>query len=285
MRPYRIPPGRPTRALALCAAALVLVAGCASEPSRDPGSGDGGTRQPVAPPPVGAPFDYQLGGAYPPPKGVRVVVRDHTASPARGLYNVCYVNAFQAQPHAERDWDADLLLRDGKGRRVYDTDWDEALLDLRTADRRDRAARKVNAWIDRCADKGFDAVEPDNYDSYTRAPKGTLTARHARSFLTLLARHAHRRGLAVAQKNTAELAPDRERVGLDFAVVEECGRHHECGAFTRWFGRRLLVVEYDRRGLRVACRDWGDRVSVVRRDLDVAPAGESGHLRQTCRDR
>src|SRR5262245_46420773 len=55
----------------------------------------------VALPPAHAKFDYQIGGAYAPPSGVRVVSRDHDAQPASGLYNICYVNAFQAQPGTE----------------------------------------------------------------------------------------------------------------------------------------------------------------------------------------
>lgn len=52
-----------------------------------------------------------------------MVSRDHTASPAAGLYNICYVNAFQAQEGAESEWDSDLLLRDSSGEIVYDGGW------------------------------------------------------------------------------------------------------------------------------------------------------------------
>ena len=44
--------------------------------------------------PEGAGFDYQLGGAYTPPKGVKIVARDRTESPAKGFYNICYINGF-----------------------------------------------------------------------------------------------------------------------------------------------------------------------------------------------
>src|SRR5436309_12439108 len=74
----------------------------------------------VVTPPAHAGFDYQIGSAYTPPSGVKVVSRDHDASPAAGLYNICYVNAFQAQTGAEGDWDADLLLRDSSGKVVKD---------------------------------------------------------------------------------------------------------------------------------------------------------------------
>ncbi|CAL9665319.1 endo alpha-1,4 polygalactosaminidase [Streptomyces sp. enrichment culture] len=244
----------------------------------------GGARAEAAaysPPPAHAGFDYQIGGAYTPPAGVDVVSRDHTASPAPGLYNICYVNAFQAQPGAEGDWDDDLLLRDANGDVVYDTDWGEAFLDIRTADKRERVAAKVGTWIDGCADKGFQAVEPDNYDSYTRAGD-LLDAADAQGLIRLLAERAHSDGLAIGQKNTVELAPNREENGLDFAVAEECGEWDECGDYTAAFGDRVIVVEYTAEGLSKACAGFGDELSIVRRDLDVSPKGSSGYVRETC---
>src|SRR5262247_2141813 len=64
-------------------------------------------------PPENAGLDYQLGGAYPPPSGVQIVSRDRTASPAAGLYSICYVNGFQIQPGEAASWmkdHADLIL-------------------------------------------------------------------------------------------------------------------------------------------------------------------------------
>ncbi|QHC23277.1 endo alpha-1,4 polygalactosaminidase [Streptomyces sp. GS7] len=233
-------------------------------------------------PPVHADFDYQLGGPYTPPAGVAVVVRDYTAPPAPGHYNICYVNAFQAQPGAEKEWDADLLLRDKAGAVVMDKDWGEAMLDVHTDAKRKRIARKVNAWIDACAAKGYTAIEPDNYDSYTRVPHGLLTANDAKLFLSLLAAHAHAQGLAIGQKNTAALAPARKQVGVDFAVVEECGQYDECGDYAAAFGNHMLVIEYTEQGMTKACRGWGDKISIVRRDLHLEPAGDKDYDRGTC---
>lgn len=232
-------------------------------------------------PPAHAGFDYQIGGAYTPPAGVKVVSRDRSAAPAAGLYNICYVNAFQAQPGAESSWDADLLLRDGNGDVVYDDSWGEAVLDIRTADKRKRIAAKVNGWIDGCASKGYKAVEPDNYDTFTRFPDH-LTGAQAKAYISLLASHAHGKGLAVAQKNTGELADAGKETGLDFAVVEECGYYDECGDFTAEYGDNVIVVEYSAKGMDNACAKWGSKLSIVRRDLDVSPAGSSGYLRRTC---
>ncbi|GAA3595993.1 endo alpha-1,4 polygalactosaminidase [Kribbella ginsengisoli] len=236
---------------------------------------------PVRLPPLHAGFDYQLGGPYPPAAGVEIVVRDRTAPAVNGLYNVCYVNAFQAQPDEQDQWDQDLLLKDKAGKTVIDEDWDEPLLDLRTAGKRQRIATKVNGWIDGCAASGYQAIEPDNYDSYTRS-KNLLTADQAKEFLTLLATHAHQRNLAIGQKNTADLAADRKSVGLDFAVSEECGQYDECAAYADAFGNHVLVIEYTAAGLRKACDAFGNKLSIVRRDLDVTPPGTPDHLRETC---
>jgi hypothetical protein len=232
-------------------------------------------------PPAGAPFDYQIGGGYAPPEGVEVVSRDHGDSPATGLYNICYVNAFQAQPGAESEW-GDLLLRDANGEIVYDEDWGEAFLDIRTDDKRRRIAAKVNVWIDECVAKRFQAVEPDNYDSYTRAPDNLLTAGQAQAHIRLLSAYTHGRGLAIAQKNTVELAGNRVANGLDFAVAEECGYWEECGDYVDAFGNNVIVIEYDQAGLDRACADWDGRLSIVMRDVDVSTPASDDYLYQTC---
>ena len=39
------------------------------------------------------------------------------------------------------------------------------------------------------------------------------------------------------------------------------------------YGALVLAVEYRRRPFRRACRGWGDRISVVRRDVSLAADG------------
>ena len=232
-------------------------------------------------PPKHAQWDYQIGGAYTMPTGVRMVSRSHEDPPAPGAYNICNFNALQTQEGEEGDWDSDLLLRGANGDVVHDKDWNEAVLDIRTDAKRQRIAAKVNSWIDECAAKGYQAVEPDNYDTFTRFPD-YLTADQAKAFMKLLSAPAHVKGLAIAQKNTLELAPDRASVGLDFAVVEECGEWNECGEFARTFDNNVLVVEYTAKGLSNACSRWGSALSIVRRDQDVVAEGTDGYLRETC---
>ncbi|MBY8883019.1 endo alpha-1,4 polygalactosaminidase [Actinacidiphila acidipaludis] len=282
----RVRSARRLTALAALAAAavavpLVTVDRAGAAPAGAPHAAPAAPAATVALPPAHAGFDYQIGGAYPPPAGVQVVSRDHDDPPAAGLYNICYVNAFQAQPGAESDWGSDLLLHDAGGKVVYDQDWGEALLDVSTAAKRTRIADKVDAWIDQCAAKGYQAIEPDNYDSYSRSKK-LLTSGEAEAYISLLSAHAHAKGLAIAQKNTSELAGDRSATGLDFAVAEECGTYDECGDYTAAFGNHVIVIEYTAKGLTKACSGWGSRLSIVRRDVDVSPAGSSGYVRKTC---
>jgi hypothetical protein len=232
-------------------------------------------------PPLAAAWDYQIGGAYTPPSGVKIVSRDNADPAASGLYNICYINAFQVNPGLDGEWSGDLLLRDANGNKVVDPDWKETLLDIRTADKRTRVAAKIGGIIDSCAAKGFQAVEPDNYDSYSRS-KNLISTTQAQDYIKLLSSHAHAKGLAIAQKNTAELAGNRVANGLDFAVVEECGHYTECDAYTGPFGNRVVDVEYTNSGLSKACASWQGKIGIVQRDEGVVPAGAGGYVRRTC---
>ncbi|MDI5964895.1 endo alpha-1,4 polygalactosaminidase [Streptomyces sp. SL13] len=231
-------------------------------------------------PPVHADFDYQIGGAYTPPSGVTVVSRDNGDAPAPGLYNICYINAFQAQEGDEDQW-GDLLLHDANGAVVYDKDWNEALLDISTAAKQQQVAAKIDAIIDTCAAKGYNAIEPDNYDSYTRS-ENLLTAGNAEDYITLLAAHAHADGLAIAQKNTVELAPDHATTGLDFAIAEECGYYNECDGYIDAYGSHVIDIEYTDKGLAAACSKWGSQISIVERDEDVNTPSSGDYVRKTC---
>ncbi|MFE5628210.1 endo alpha-1,4 polygalactosaminidase [Streptomyces sp. NPDC056543] len=272
-------------ALTLAGVLAATAVGCAS--SGDGGDGDSApptSPRAVVPPEPHVGFDYQIGGPYPPPPGVGAVSRDRTAKPADGLYNICYVNAFQAQPDATEWWQEhhpDLLLRSASGDLVVDQDWDEVLFDISTPAKRERLAAIVGAWIDGCATAGYQAVEADNLDSYERS-QGRLTPEHDLAFARLLVGRAHAAGLAMGQKNAAELAPRGRDIGFDFAVAEECGQYDECAPYATAFDNRVLVIEYEREGLSRACARWGGTLSIVLRDTDVRPAGVDGHVRATC---
>ncbi|MEZ0106210.1 hypothetical protein ABH920_000191 [Catenulispora sp. EB89] len=238
----------------------------------------------AAPPPTGVKWDYQIGGAYPPPSGVRVVSRDSSASPAPGLYNICYINAFQAQPDATGWWQSnhpDLLLKTSSGAPVIDQNWNEQLLDVSTDAKRAALAQVEGGWIASCAAKGFQAIEPDNLDSYSRS-QGLLTADNDVAMATQLARLAHAKGLAIAQKNTTEFLSRAHQIGFDFAVSEQCGDYGECGGYASTYANHVVDVEYDDSGFTNACRDDGGKIAIVLRDQNVSAAGSSSYVYKTC---
>jgi hypothetical protein len=243
---------------------------------------DGGPVELVLPPANGA-LDYQLGQAYPPPAGVVVVSRDREASPAPGLYNICYVNGFQTQPGERSFWleqHPDLLLRDGDGEIVIDPDWNEMLLDITVPAKRGALADIVGGWMDGCAAAGFDAIEIDNLDTYSRS-NGLIAQDHAVAFMRLLAERAHARGLPIAQKNAAELLGRVTEMRTDFAVVEECNRWNECADFTAVYGDQVYVIEYRRVDFEAGCRDFPE-LSIVLRDLNLVGPGSSAYVYDGC---
>jgi len=246
----------------------------------------------VTPPPANGTFDYQLGGAYTPEDGVAIVVRDRLAAPVPGKYNVCYVNAFQTQPGDAAWWKTNHpgLLLGEDGVHVIDPNWpDELLFDTSTAARREALLEIVGGWIDGCARDGFDAIEPDNLDSWTRSEQ-RLEPAHNLAFARSLVARAHARGLAIAQKNASEYASrGATEIGFDFAIVEGCEVWSECDAYITAYGDRVYEIEYsdvdrDAEGRPVAaesffitaCRMRGDRISVIYRDRGVSTPARTG---------
>ena len=249
-----------------------------------------------APPPVDAQFDYQLGGVYEPPDGTTVVSRDwFFGEPLEGGYSICYVNAFQSQddedgvdrPDERSNWPAELLLWELGD----DPNWGgEYLVDLSTEAKRFAAFDHVSAMIDACADKGFDSVEYDNLDSWTRFDETELAGQvpfgqdEAVAYAELLTDYAHDLGLAVAQKNTLQLGAEisLDVIGFDFAVIEECGVYDECTDYADVFGDHLIIIEYTVEGFETACDTVGDFVSVVLRDVLVTPPGSDTYVYDSC---
>ncbi len=247
-----------------------------------PGGGAGGAPSVVLPP-ANAGFDYQIGAPYAPPDGVTVVSRDRESAPAPGLYNLCYVNGFQTQPGEESFWldeHPDLVLRDGEGTPVEDEDWGELLLDVGTEAKRAALTAIVGDWIEQCATDGFDAVEIDNLDSYNRSG-GLLTEAAAVAFMASLSVVAHDAGLAIAQKNSAELLDRVADMGTDFAVAEECNRWSECGDYQEAYGDRVFVIEYRQQDFTAGCADFPE-LSIVLRDLNVTAPGSGSYVYDGC---
>ncbi len=280
----------PIAALGAVALLLSLVA-CGEGPPRAPAA-----TAAFAPPPPNAGFDYQIGGDYPLPAGVSVVSRDWFAGRAADepVYSICYVNAFQTQanepgvdrPDERSNWPKGLVLS-GLG---DDPKWGgEYLVDIRSRNKRRRAARWLEQMIAGCARDGYAAVEYDNLDSWTRFDGTPLERKvpfgkpEALAFARLLARRAHAQGLAVGQKNTADITSKQaRRVGFDFAIAEECSRYDECDRYQRVYDDRVIEIEYRRKDFRRACRTVGDEISVVLRNRNVTRPGTSHYVYDAC---
>ena len=218
-------------------------------------------------------WDYQIGGSFPPARSVGIVSRDRRDEPLADAYNICYVNAFQTQADEKAFWrDHWRLVLKKDGHPVVDGAWGEWLLDTRTPNKRHALTRIVGRWIDRCAADGFDAAEFDNFDSWGRS-RHLVTKPDNVAYARLLIARAHAAGLAAAQKNWAEFADRGPGIGFDFAIAEECNRWDECQSYARPYDDRVLVVEYRDQDYRRGCRLWGDRLSIVRRDINVSPDG------------
>ena len=267
---------------------VCLATGCGVTDAEDiAGDGAGGTPDEpgalVQLPPSNANVDYQLGGAYEPPTGVEIVSRDRDAAPAASAYSICYVNGFQIQPNEEARWLSDypdLILRDNNGSPVIDADWNEMLIDITTPAKRTAVAAIVGGWIDGCAAAGFDALEIDNLDTYARSG-GRITEDNAVAMMRLLSDAAHVRGLAAAQKNSAELVGRKAELGTDFVVAEECNRYQECGVYTAAYGDHVIVIEYRRADFTAGCSTW-PALSIVLRDVQLVTPGQSGYAFDGC---
>ena len=230
--------------------------------------------------------DYQLGGAFEPDDDVTLVVRDRSDAPAEGRYSLCYVNAFQSQPGELESWQEehpDLLLTDDGGTLVSDPGWpDEVVLDVSTPARRLELLTVVEPWLARCAHDGHDGVELDNLDAFTRSG-GLLTEDDHAAAARLLTAAAHRHGLTVAQKNTAELLG--RDLGFDLAVTEECEAYEECGDYLVAFGRAVVEIEYTDDGEEAfarACRERAGAHPISLRDRDVVTPDDPAFVDEHC---
>lgn len=247
------------------------------------GASGGGASNGILLPPGNASFDYQIGGAYTPPSGVKVVSRDRGDAPAPGLYNICYVNGFQAQQADDAWWLAqhpDLILRDEQGDPVVDPDWDEMLFDTSTSAKRQALAAVVGDWIEGCRADGFDAVEVDNLDSYSRSG-GRLSQANNVAFMQLLSSVGHQAGLAMGQKNSTEVLGSAASMGTDFAVAEECNRYSECGDYKSVYGDLVFVIEYRDQDFSAGCKNFPE-LSIVRRDVGVSTPKSASYVYQGC---
>lgn len=271
---------------------VVVVSACGSSPdggnTTDAGNADApemvdAPTVPLTLPPVNAKFDYQLGGPYAPPMGVQIVLRAANTTPAQGLYNICYVNGFQVRAVDDSFWvdeHPDLVLRDGNGDFVVDPASNEKLLDIRLAEKRSAIASLIAPRILECAQNGYQAIEINNLDSYTRS-QGLLNEQQAVYLMKMYADQAHKLGRPIAQKNAPALAARKAELGSDFAIATECNRNGDCGMYTAGYGDHVIMIEHREQDFAAGCGAYPN-VSIVLRDPSFVTPEDAAYLYDGC---
>ena len=200
--------------------------------------------------------------------GAEATAGDVDALHDAGIFAICYVNA-----GAWEEWRADAArYPEGIIGSEYPGWPGERFVDIRALE---TLGPILESRLDTCAAKGFDAVDPDNVDTWDAETGFDLTRDDQLLFNRWLADQAHARGLAIGQKNAPDLAADLVD-DFDFAVTEDCLVDDWCDAMQRYAsaGKPVLMVEYTDRGLSdgeicaLAEGSFG-HVVIKHRDLDA----------------
>jgi hypothetical protein len=157
---------------------------------------------------------------------------------AQGRKVVCYMSAGTYE-----NWRPDAADFPAAVRGSNVSGWaGEKWLDVR---RLDVLGPIMEARMDLCRQKGFDALEPDNIDGYANNSGFPLTAQDQLTYNIWLANAAHARGLSIGLKNDLDQVPELVSY-FDWALNEQCFQYNECNLLTPFTsaGKAVFVVEY-----------------------------------------
>jgi hypothetical protein len=266
----------------------VLKARAGAEPTSAPAPIDRPGRQPTGPPEVarwqwvlGEPFDVDSpdhlgtnwrtddGRPVPPPMVYDIDGFSNDAATVAALHQrgarvVCYIETGGWESYRP---DAHLYPPDVLGS-AMDGYPDERYVDIRS----EAVFERVRERLRMCADKGFDAVEPDIDDSYREDTGFSLTQQDNVEFNRRVAEQAHALGLSIALKNGDDptFAAANESF-VDFAVVEQCFEFDTCSAFEPFHdaGKPVLVAEYELGPEEFCERAIDDGVAAMRMTPDL----------------
>ena len=153
---------------------------------------------------------------------------------AKGSKVVCYLSAGSWEDYRP---DADQFPESVLGKKL--DGWPhERWLDIRQID---VLAPIMEARLDICVDKGFDAADFDNVDGYQNRTGFKLTGADQLAYNRYLAQAAHDRGLAAGLKNDLGQVTALEP-SFEFAVNEECADYRECQRLTPFTDARKAIV-------------------------------------------
>ncbi|MEM9249156.1 MAG: endo alpha-1,4 polygalactosaminidase [Pseudomonadota bacterium] len=207
---------------------------------------------------TGAYWDWQLDSPVDYSVDVEVLVMDLMETTpwdiadlkARYVKTVCYVSIGSAENFRDdyETFPAAVLGADYYG-------WpDEKYIDIRALD---VVMPIMQARIDDCAARGFDAIEPDNMSTWDNDTGFPLTRADQIAYITAIAEYARSQGLEVAQKNAPEFVDELHGL-FDFAIVEACFQWDFCDMYGPYLaaGKDVLAAEYPETGIDMAevCR-------------------------------
>lgn len=165
---------------------------------------------------------------------------------ARGIKVVCYMDAGSYEPGRLDSASFPAAL---KGAAVQG--WPgEFWLDVRPAGPNYAALQAIMlARFKACQQKGFDAVEPDNLDSYQNSPGFNTSAADQLAYNKWIATTVHSLGLAVFQKNDLDQIAALEP-SFDGILDEECNKYSECSSLAPYTaaGKPVWDAEYQEDG-------------------------------------
>ena len=165
---------------------------------------------------------------------------------ARGVKVVCYMDAGTYEPGRP---DSGSFPTSLKGKAVEG--WPgEFWLDVTAAGPNHAALQAIMlARFKTCQQKGFDAVEPDNLDSYENKPGFATTAADQLAYNEWIATTVHGLGLAVFQKNDLDQV-DTLQPFFDGILDEECNKYSECSTLAPYTaaGKPAWDAEYKEDG-------------------------------------
>lgn len=170
---------------------------------------------------------------------------------AKGKQVVCYIDLGSIENYRPDYQDFAPSALSNKNPEWPDEQWLD-ILRLDVVGPTGKTARQLlQARIDMCANKGFDAIDPDMIEVYAASnvnftpAERKITSTDQLTFNRWIASEAHARGLAAGLKGdidqAAALAPD-----FDFAVNEECHHYDECDQLSAFVkaGKSVLNIEY-----------------------------------------
>ncbi len=158
---------------------------------------------------------------------------------SQGKHVICYFSAGSIE-----DWRPDINLFPSS---VIGNDYQgwagESWLDIR---RQDILLPIMQARIELAADKGCDAIDPDNINAYTNNTGFDLSYADQINYNKALAELAHQSNLAIGLKN--DIAQINDLLAyFDFSINESCFQYAECDLLSPFIqmNKAVFAIDYN----------------------------------------